>query len=205
MTAVPVGHDPAPEPPQTWAYMLNAWHELDVPEGWRAEIDEGQIVLVPPPHRHHNAIAELVQHRLYRGLPEELGIYQTLGLHIAPLDKLYVPDLVIVPRETVLAGDPDRSEPVDAALAELIVEVTSPHNAADDRTRKYRAYALSLVPLYLLIDRYDRRGPTVTLFSAPQDGVFKHSQPVPFGTPLALPAPFGVTLDTGAFPGAGAR
>ncbi|CAM5702436.1 hypothetical protein SMICM304S_00116 [Streptomyces microflavus] len=26
-----------------------------------------------------------------RGLPEELGIYQTLGIHVAPLGKLYVP------------------------------------------------------------------------------------------------------------------
>ncbi|MFF8713866.1 hypothetical protein ACF07T_20880 [Streptomyces sp. NPDC015184] len=26
-----------------WGYLLQTWRELDVPEGWRAEIDEGRI------------------------------------------------------------------------------------------------------------------------------------------------------------------
>ncbi|MFH9425845.1 Uma2 family endonuclease [Streptomyces sp. NPDC017529] len=74
-----------------WDYLLQTWREPDVPEGWRAEIDEEQIVLVPPPHPHHNGIADAVQRLLYRVLPDDLGIYRTLGVHVAPLDKLYVP------------------------------------------------------------------------------------------------------------------
>lgn len=29
---------------RAWDYLLQTWRELDVPEGWRAEIGEGQIV-----------------------------------------------------------------------------------------------------------------------------------------------------------------
>ncbi|MYW10115.1 Uma2 family endonuclease [Streptomyces sp. SID2563] len=200
MTAAMVEPQQDPEGRQ-WDYLLRTWQELDVPEGWRAEIDEGQIVLVPPPHAHHNGIAERVQRRLYANLPDELGVYQTLGVHVAPLDKLYVPDLVVMPSELIDAADPDVSAPMDASEALLVVEITSKGNAREDRTKKYRAYARAGVPMYLLVDRFDTRGAMATLFTEPSvHGTYKHSDAVPFGKPLALPAPFDVTLPTDGFP-----
>ncbi|WP_392752310.1 Uma2 family endonuclease [Streptomyces sp. LN590] len=200
MTAAMVENDQASEG-RPWDYLLQTWRELDVPEGWRAEIDEGQIVLVPPPHAHHNGIAAKVQRRLYRDLPEEVEIYQTLGIHAAPLDKLYVPDLVVMPSELIDAADPESSDPMDASDALLIVEITSKGNAREDRTKKYRAYARAAVPMYLLIDRFDTRGAMATLFTEPnEDGTYKRSDAVPFGKPLTLPEPFGTTLPTADFP-----
>lgn len=182
---------------RAWDYLLRTC-ELDVPEGWRAEIDEGRIVLVPPPHAHHNGIAAKVQRRLYATLPEELEIYQTLGVHVAPLGKLYVPDLVVLPTELIAAADPETSDPMDASEALLVVEITSRGNAREDRT----AYARAGVPMYLLIDRFDTRGPMATLFTEPnEDGTYKHTDAVPFGKPLAMPSPFDVQLMTGEFPG----
>ena len=184
-----------------WAYLLRTWRELDVPEGWRAEMDEGRIVLLPPPHAHHNGIASKVQRRLYANLPEEMGIYQTLGVHVAPLDALYVPDLVVMPSELIAAADPDTSDPMDASEALLVVEITSKGNAREDRTKKYRAYARAGVPMYLLVDRFDMRGPMATLFMEPnEDGTYKRSDAVPFGKQLTLPHPFDVTLPTAGFP-----
>ena len=200
MTAAMVENDQASEG-RPWDYLLQTWRELDVPEGWRAEIDEGQIVLVPPPHAHHNGIAAKVQRRLYRDLPEELEIYQTLGIHVAPLDKLYVPDLVVMPSELIDAADPESSDPLEASDALLIVEITSKGNAREDRTKKYRAYARAAVPMYLLIDRFDTRGAMATLFTEPnEDGTYKRSDAVPFGKPLTLPEPFGTPLLTAEFP-----
>ncbi|MFC8226713.1 Uma2 family endonuclease [Streptomyces sp. NPDC057287] len=200
MTAAMVESDQGSEG-RPWEYLLRTWQELDVPEGWRAEIDEGQIVLVPPPHAHHNGIAEVVQRVLYRGLRDELGIYQTLGVHVVPLDKLYVPDLVVMPTELIASADPESSDPLDAAEALLIVEITSKGNAREDRTKKYRAYARAGVPMYLLLDRFDTRGAMATLFTEPnEDGTYKHSEVVPFGKPLPLPDPFDVTLLTADFP-----
>ncbi|MEU2788838.1 Uma2 family endonuclease [Streptomyces sp. NPDC007100] len=183
-----------------WDYLLQTWRELDVPEGWRAEIDEGQIVLVPPPHPHHNGIADAVQRLLYRVLPDDLGIYQTLGVHVAPLDKLYVPDLVVMPTALIAASDPGGNDPVDAAEALLAVEITSKGNAKTDRTKKLWAYAHAPVPAYLLIDRFDEHGPTTTLFTEPQNGAYKHAERVPFGEAVELPEPFFSTLHTASFP-----
>ncbi|WP_030750417.1 Uma2 family endonuclease [Streptomyces sp. NRRL F-5135] len=185
---------------RSWDYLLETWRGLDVPEGWRAEIDEGQIVLVPPPHAHHNGVAAKVHRGLFKCLPDDLEIYQTLGIHIAPLDRLYVPDVVVVPSRLVDEADPDGNDPVDASEALLVAEITSKSNARDDRTKKYRAYARASVPVYLLIDRFDTRGPTVTVFTEPGDGTYKHSESVPFGKPFALPEPFGTTIPTADFP-----
>ncbi|CAM5702461.1 Putative restriction endonuclease domain-containing protein OS=Streptomyces microflavus OX=1919 GN=Smic_45040 PE=4 SV=1 [Streptomyces microflavus] len=57
--------------------------------------------------------------------------------------------------------------------------------------------------MYLLIDRFDTRGPMSTLFTEPnEDGTFKHTDAAPFGKPLALPAPFDVSIPTEESPGA---
>ncbi|KUJ69782.1 restriction endonuclease [Streptomyces albus subsp. albus] len=185
---------------QAWDYLVRTWQELDVPEGWRAEIDEGSITLVPPPGLRHNVIAIDVQRALYRCLPEGLDVFQTLGVHITPLERLYVPDLVVIERALVTAAAEEReAASVDAADALLVVEVTSRSNARDDRTKKLWAYAHAPVPLYLLVDRWHEGGPTVTLFSDPSGGVYQSSVQVPFGKSVELPEPFGIELDTSVF------
>ncbi|KJK56209.1 restriction endonuclease [Saccharothrix sp. ST-888] len=191
MTAVAVGSDPQ------WSYLLDTWRELDVPEGWRAEIEGGQIVLVPPPNTGHNLIAARVHRALVRCLPDDVEVFQTLGTQIARLEMLYIPDLVVVDT-AVLAVDEDG--PVDAADVLLAVEITSRSTARHDRTKKLWGYAHAPVPLYLLIDRFDEPGPTVTLFSEPHNGAYRQSLRTPFGKPVSLPEPFGVELNTEGFP-----
>ncbi|MFD9488171.1 Uma2 family endonuclease [Streptomyces sp. NPDC059991] len=184
----------------TWEGLFQAWCELDMPEGWRAEIDEGQIHMAPPPPRHHHVILAELQRPWCHSLPEELEIYQTLGIHIARLDKLYMPDLVVMPGALVDAADPASNNPMDAAEALLVVEITSKSNAKDDRTKKLWAYAHAPVPAYLLIDRFDEHGPTSTLFTEPVDGVYSRTVRTPFGAEIKLPEMFGKPLDTSVFP-----
>ncbi|MFI6686207.1 Uma2 family endonuclease [Streptomyces sp. NPDC050485] len=186
-----------------WGRLLKAWQDMDVPDGWRAEIDEGRIIVVPPPSSGHNLIADLVSQWLYRCLPDGYGLYQTLGVHIASLGKLYVPDLVVFERAELAQRAADAGEdplPVDGADTLLVVEIASKSNAKDDRTKKLWAYAHAPVPAYLLIDRFDARGPMATLFTEPEGGVYKHDDPVPFGRTVAFPEPFLSALDTGGFP-----
>jgi Putative restriction endonuclease len=79
------------------------------------------------------------------------------------------------------------------------VEITSRSNARYDRTAKKWAYAHGPVPLYLLVDPWDVDGPISTLFSHPLDGDHTTQVSVPFGQPIALPAPFDVEIGTAEF------
>lgn len=180
-----------------WGALLRAWQELDVPEGWRAEILEGGVTMSPPPGNGHNLIADLVHRSLVRALPIDWSVLQTLGVSIPGVRRLYEPDLVVVPRAE-LSGRSDQV-PVPAALAKLAVEIVSRGNAGTDRMEKLWAYAQAPVPLYLLIDRFDDEGPTVTLFSEPVDGHYRTVERVPFGDSITLPSPIDLVLDTKEF------
>ncbi|WP_033257798.1 MULTISPECIES: Uma2 family endonuclease [Kitasatospora] len=185
----------AVESDQQWSYLLDTWRELDAPEGWRTEIEGGRIQLVPPPNMDHNVIAVLISRALTRRLPDDLGVFQTAGVQIARMEKLYIPDLLVAG----MTGLP-KEGPLDAAEALLAVEITSRSTARLDRTKKLWGYAHAPVPLYLLVDRFDEPGPTVTLYSEPSDGAYGQSVRVPFGKPVELPAPFDCVLETADFP-----
>ncbi|MEU7553438.1 Uma2 family endonuclease [Streptomyces sp. NPDC044571] len=78
--------------------------------------------------------------------------------------------------------------------AALIVEVTSESNAETGRVVKRKRYAEYGAPLYLLVDRLDK---SVTLFAEPgRLGYAEVDGPHAFGTPVRLPEPFGIDLDT---------
>ncbi|MGA4841161.1 Uma2 family endonuclease [Streptomyces sp. G45] len=191
---------------RSWSRLLQARRQLDVPEGWRAEVDEGRLALAPPPHRWHHGVVEVLHRALYRALPEDLGVYQNLGVHVGPLGALYVPGLVVAPREVVVDDvEPDSAEPLDAAEALLVVEIASRGDtgAGGDRGRRLRAYGQAPVPVYLLVDRYDAHGPTATVFREPQAGAYRHAERVAFGECFTLPEPLGATVDTEAFPPCG--
>ncbi|MFI7101251.1 Uma2 family endonuclease [Streptomyces sp. NPDC050161] len=180
-----------------WDDAVRIWEQTDAPEGCRVEIIEGIVTVSPPPDNIHNFIAEKVQRRLYSVLPEDWGVYQTLGASIPSRKGLYIPDLAVVP-DGVVCGETGYYVP--AAAAELIVEVTSKSNASHDRIAKAAGYARAGVPLYLLVDRWAPGGPTITLYGEPAGDVYRVLQAVKFGDGLTLPAPFELALDTGIFP-----
>jgi Uma2 family endonuclease len=111
------------------------------------------------------------------------------------------PDLAIM--DAALRDDTLEATEYAAKDALLVVEVTSPSNAANDRKwgLKYEAYAKGLVPIYLLIDPHAGAGPTLTLFTQPDGKRYQAETTVPFGTPLTLPEPFdATTIDSSRFP-----
>lgn len=181
----------------TWDELLYQWQELDVPEGWRAEIVEERIVMSPPPGHGHNQIADLVHRDLVPVIPRSWAIFQTAGVSVPLRNSLFIPDLVVVPRAQVPADDDPA--PLTAEKALLVVEITSRSNAETDRKTKLWTYAHAAIPLYLLIDRFAEGGPTVELFSDPESGVYQESHRVPFGKEITLPEPVEMTLDTGEF------
>lgn len=121
---------------------------MDWPEGSKVEIIEGIVTVSPAPAFRHNVIAERIQRRLYSVIPDDWGIYQTLGIAVPSRLGMLIPDLVVVPLPECAESDTH----IPAALAELVVEVTSKSNARHDRVSKPAAYATAGIPLYLLID-----------------------------------------------------
>jgi Uma2 family endonuclease len=180
-----------------WERMLQTWRELDVPEGWRAEILEGGITLTPGPGHGHNKISDRVHRALVGALGFEWIISQATDVAIPELLRLYRPDFTVF-ATTVIDRDPDGGE-LGVENAELVVEIVSRSNARTDRVEKLWAFGQAGVPLYLLIDRFDADGPSVTLYSDPADGHYRQIHKVPFGKPVELPEPIGLTLETSDF------
>lgn len=131
-------------------------------------------------------------------IPPDWGIFHTLAIAVPSRMGMLIPDLVVAPRR-----DHTESEThIPAALAELVVEVTSKSNARHDRVSKPAAYAAAGIPLYLLVDAWAPDGPTAMLHGEPKDDVHRPLRSVKFGEPIELPAPFDLVIDTAEFPGA---
>lgn len=176
--------------------LLEGFHALETPEGFRAELIEGEIVVAPPPvGTHENDIAIIVQ-QVMRKATQDLFFSGNKGLildrgGLCPRNRL-IPDGVFVPAGAF------KNKPswmtVDDVL--LVLEVTS-SKADQDRKIKRYCYARGGVPLYLLIDRQEH---TITLFSEPGGTAdlidYRQDARVPFGKPLELPEPLGFALDT---------
>ncbi|SCF84101.1 Uma2 family endonuclease [Streptomyces sp. Cmuel-A718b] len=188
--------DPAPGPGQDWDDLVRIWEETDAPEGCKVEIIEEIVTVSPPPSKDHNTTAELLQRRLYTVIPEEWGIYQTLGLSLPGRGGIYIPDLVVVDRAS--ATGPGNTVPAEEAR--LVVEITSRANANHDRVSKVNGYAKAGVELFLLLDPWHSGRPTATLYGEPEGGTYRVLETVEYGRELTLPEPFGLVLDTGVLP-----
>ncbi|MEU1284536.1 Uma2 family endonuclease [Kitasatospora sp. NPDC005856] len=183
--ASPGDYSQVPNPEQALKYAIQ--HIA----GDRVEIVEGVITPVSPSWAHETAV-DLIREQIGPRM-RELGLRAGSGnLDLPGTPNYYVPDLAVVPAElakTEGALLPDQTV--------LVVEVTSPSNGETDRMAKRRRYSQFGAPVYLLVDRQER---TCTLFSQPgQLGYTRVEGPHPFGTPLQLPPPLSLELDTAGF------
>jgi len=156
---------------------------LDLPPGYKAELIEGEIVVMPPPGFNHEAFLAMIHYQL--SLRKWLAV-GNLGV-ITPLGK-FIPDLSVATFE-YFRRDSDESWQGSDGIA-MVVEVTS-SNPEKDRDAKRRGYALANIPVYLLVDR--QRKETV-LFSEPERGDYVVVARRPITEPVPLPAPFSFTL-----------
>ncbi|WNE95710.1 Uma2 family endonuclease [Streptomyces luomodiensis] len=161
-----------------------------VAEGVRWEFINGKIGVTPVPDGDHGRIIQWLARICIQAHPE-------LWLHDQGLKVETDRNGHARPDGTLAHSDAfvGQGEWADADSVLMVVEVTSYDSDTDrrDRVEKPRAYAETGIPVYLLVDR---EAGEVTVFSEPDGVRYECTKTVPFGKPLTLPAPVGVTLDT---------
>ncbi|WP_374192785.1 Uma2 family endonuclease [Streptomyces sp. MBT62] len=166
--------------------------EFEPPEGMRAELLRGEIVLTASPDLVHNAIVEAVQDQIPRTGWRRL---QTQRVAIPEEPSEPQPDLVVIERGT----GPDRGRLMPAEAVTLLVEVVSTNSVHRDYSVKRSIYAAAEVPGYLIIDPVMAQ---CLLLTEPtgtgEDADYRCRRITKFGdlTPLE---PIGIELDTSEF------
>lgn len=182
------------EPQAQEDYLLEGFLALDTPEGFRAELIDGEIVVTPPPGGGHDRNVGKIVRQVNQKSDTQFDFWPNKGLVTpsggrCPKNRV-IPDGTFAPEELGLFASDEPWSPADGVA--MVLEVTS-SRPGSDRTAKRHCYARADIPLYLLVDREKQ---TVTVFSEPEDDDYHKVVWVPFGKPIELPEPFGFELDT---------
>jgi Putative restriction endonuclease len=215
-TRLSVGFVEVPLPDSPYEMWVRGELEgyLGLPEGFRAEIIEGDIVVSPAARFTHNKIASRiaavfeVAFENNPAFPWEGVVGTGVG---EPSSRGWIPDVAVVDRmrsDEASAADVVVIGPSDMVMA---IEVTSPSNADHGREpgpqhrrkngnrimSKWTGYASAGIEYYLLVDR-DPRVARATLYSDPNPETSRYESAIAweFGEPIVLPEPFGVTIKT---------
>ena len=183
--------------PITQELLLDWFLALDTPEGFRAELIEGEIVVTPPPDGDHEDYISLIVTQVIRQSRTDMQFSGNKGLKLKSADACpqdhVIPDGTFAPAELRLYRGAEPWMPCEGVA--MVLEVTSSKPKAD-REVKRRCYARGGIPLYLLVDRSTS---SVTLFSDPERDDYRQLCTLAFGKPLSLPDPFAFELDTTDF------
>ncbi|MEU6354420.1 Uma2 family endonuclease [Streptomyces sp. NPDC047072] len=173
--------------------MLDVLEELRVPDGYKAEIIRGNIVVSPWSKGYYNRVMRLVCKQLEAHLPERYEIDRAPTLFVFPGDECaYGPDIHAV-HEQALETE---SNHLDGESLCFVAELTSRSTRNDDLTDKVGVYAKAGIPVYLLLDMQEERA---IVYGSPSAKGYEVRYTKPFGEKIHIPAPFDCVLDTTGF------
>jgi Uma2 family endonuclease len=176
---------------------------------FRVEVIGGEIVVSPAPALEHGGIAHDIAEKVVEARLGGLGVpwksIQGTGMDLVSIRDAYIPDLMILDAEILREARQAGVRYLVPDQIELVIEVTSPSNANDDRKpavlrtepTKWNGYARAEIPYYLLVDR-DPKVARTTLFSIPDEGTgaYLHEDSWAFGETIVLPDPIGLEIPT---------
>ncbi|MGW3492271.1 Uma2 family endonuclease [Streptomyces sp. NPDC001020] len=172
--------------------MAEFFAGFEPPEGVKAELLRGEIVMMSSPDLVHNRIVASVQDQIPRERWERL---QTTDVDIVSEASEPVPDLVILERDV----SPASGRLLPCNLITLVVEVVSKTSVDRDYGMKRSIYAAGKVPAYLIVD------PVVAhcvLLTEPtgigEDADYQVQRITKFGEPVPLEL-LGIKLETSDF------
>ncbi|MFE0457665.1 Uma2 family endonuclease [Kitasatospora sp. NPDC058965] len=125
--------------------ITGIFENLEVPDGFKAELLRGEIVMMAGPDRIHNWIVEAIQDQIPRARWHR-GTTQDIAIPSAVSEPQ--PDLAVYERGVV--EGPGRLIP--ASKMTLVVEVVSKTSVDRDYRTKRHLYAEGAIPAYLIVD-----------------------------------------------------
>ncbi|KAA6221996.1 Uma2 family endonuclease [Streptomyces albofaciens JCM 4342] len=168
---------------------------MDVPDGYRAEIIGGKIVMSPWSLLCYTPIMQSIEMQLRPHVPAAHRIAMAPNLVAFPeQERCYGPDLYAAAASAFKGRR--RGHFLDREALSLAVELTSPSTRDQDWKDKLRVYGTSGVPVYLLLDMLDEMA---SVFWEPSEEGYVKRDTVAFGETLHIPAPFDCQLDTADF------
>ncbi|MBT2545086.1 Uma2 family endonuclease [Streptomyces sp. ISL-44] len=172
--------------------LLRTVEELDTPDGFKAELIRGKIVVSPWSKLRYLRPMRALRRQLEEYAPEGHIADSTPFLFSFPaVERAYGPDLFVV-EEAAFDAD---GRHADAEALSLVAEFTSTSTKDADWHEKLNVYG-QLVPVCLVVDMQDRE---ITCFSDPSSGGYRARWAASFGKPLKVPGPFDCEIDTTAF------
>ncbi|MEV7871991.1 Uma2 family endonuclease [Streptomyces sp. NPDC088124] len=168
------------------------FEDLEVPEGFKAELLRGDIVMTAGPDRVHNSIVESVQDQIPRKIWRRL---QTQDITIPGETSEPQPDLVVLER----GAEEGPGRHIPAPAVELLLEVVSKTSVDRDYGVKRSMYAAGRVPAYLIVDPMAARCVLLTdPVGTGEKADYRTARTYGFGEPVPLPM-LDVELDTSEF------
>lgn len=172
--------------------VIEVFEQLEVPEGYKAELLRGEIVMMAGPDWVHNVIVQAVADQIP---PSRWHRLQTQDIAIPGEPSEPEPDLVV--HERGAFEGPGRLVPAPAVS--LLLEVVSKTSVDRDYRLKRSMYAAGRVPAYLIVDPLAGRCVLLTEpTGAGQEADYRVERTTKFGEPMPLDL-LGVVLDTGEF------
>ncbi|MDJ1130469.1 Uma2 family endonuclease [Streptomyces iconiensis] len=166
---------------------------MKVPEGYRAEIIGGSIVMSPWSKGYYLAVMRSLRTQLEPRLRPGQLVESSRYLFTFPgQERAYGPDVFVASAKAFRTT----SRYIDGEALTLVAELTSGSIRTVDWTDKLPVYGKAGVPVYLLLDMEDH---TVSVFSTPTPLGYAERRTVGFGEEVPLPEPFGFALETIGF------
>ncbi|UXY32577.1 Uma2 family endonuclease [Streptomyces sp. HUAS TT20] len=172
--------------------MAKYIEQFEPPEGVKAELLRGVIVMMASPDIVHNMIVAEVQDQIPRLRWSRL---QTQDVDILDETSEPVPDLVVVARDLL----PSSGRGLPCQLITMVVEVVSKSSVHQDYVVKRSIYAAGRIPAYLILDPIMAHCVLLTKPAGQgEDADYLSQEIIKFGDQVPLEA-LGLELDTSEF------
>ncbi|MBA4861295.1 Uma2 family endonuclease [Streptomyces sp. PSKA54] len=172
--------------------MLRTVEELDTPDGYKAELIRGKIVVSPWSKLRYLRPMRKLRQQLEAHAPEGHITETSPFLFTFPhAGRGFGPDLFVAD-EAAFEAD---GRHADGTALSLVAELTSESTKDVDWLDKLDTYG-RVVPVYLVLDMQAQE---ISALWGPSPKGYRSRTNVPFGRPLHVPAPFDFELDTSGF------